>query len=296
MSFSSNVKAELSKRLSELDGELAECVIYGVLLYCNHVGTDGIKIVTESADFAKVLPPLFRRVFGADFDSGSGISVGGKYTVKLTDSGALRLIFDKYGCDPATEPSLRLNRAVPRDDDGAAALLRGAFLAGGSVTDPAKRYHLELRTNRYHVDRGMFSLLEELGLRPKSVTRNGSYTIYFKRSGDIEDALTLMGAAVSSMEHMNAKLEKGLRSSASREVNCVAANADKIANAAVEQLRAIKRLSAAGRLGSLTDALQRTAELRLNNEDASLAELAKLAGISKSGLAHRLRKLLEEAK
>ncbi|MDR3149213.1 MAG: DNA-binding protein WhiA [Oscillospiraceae bacterium] len=295
MSFSSNVKAELSKKLPELDGELAECAVYGVLLYCNQFNAEGIKIVTESADFAEALPALFKSVFGAGFESG-GTGKSGKFTLKIGVPSMLRLIMDRYGYDPASEPSLRLNRAVLRSEECGAMFLRGAFLAGGSVTDPAKRYHLELRTNRYHVDRGMFSLLEELGLRPKSVNRNGSYTIYFKRSGDIEDALTLMGASLASMEHMNAKLEKSLRINASREVNCITANADKTANAAVEQLQAIKRLRSAGRLGSLSDALRQAAELRSDNEGASLAELAELAGISKSGLAHRLRKLIEESK
>ena len=42
--------------------------------------------------------------------------------------------------------------------------------------------------------------------------------------------------------------------------------------------------------------LQETAELRLENPESSLGELAEISGLTKSGLIHRLKKIAEIAK
>ena len=110
------------------------------------------------------------------------------------------------------------------------------FFAGGSVTDPAKRYHLELATSHLQVSRELEVLLREFGYPPKSVTRNGSCITYFKQSDQIEDFLTLIGAPVAAMSVMSAKLEKDLRNSVNRRLNCDSANLDKAVEAAQEQL------------------------------------------------------------
>ena len=85
----------------------------------------------------------------------------------------------------------------------------GCSSPGGSVTDPAKRYHLELATSHLQVSRELEVLLRECGYPPKSVARNGSFITYFKQSDQIEDFLTLIGAPVAAMSVMSAKLEKG---------------------------------------------------------------------------------------
>ncbi|MDR2606508.1 MAG: DNA-binding protein WhiA [Oscillospiraceae bacterium] len=294
MSFSSDVKTELSRRL--LDG--ADCctlsAVYGALLYCSRCGKDGIKLTTENKAFADSLNALFPVLFRIKPDSAVQMR-SGKYTITISDPEKTRLIFDKFGYDPDHEPALHFNRAVLECEHCAEAFLRGAFLAGGSVTDPEKRYHLELLTGHYYVDREVYALMLELNLRPKSAKRGGNNMLYLKASSEIEDALTLIGAPISAMKVMTAKVEKGLRGGVSRLVNCDTANAEKTANASVDQLIAIRKLQSSGKLSSLSDRLQEAAALRLENPEISLAELAKLSGVSKSGLAHRLKKIIEIA-
>ena len=62
ISFSGSAKAEICRyNASKNCCALAEC--FGILLYCNSFQSDGIKIITESRDFAYVLPRLFKKAF-----------------------------------------------------------------------------------------------------------------------------------------------------------------------------------------------------------------------------------------
>ena len=94
---------------------------------------------------------------------------------------------------------------------------------------------------------------------------------------------------------MNAKLERDLRGSVNRQVNCDSANLDKTVAAAREQLSAIRRLRESGRLDGLPDKLREAARLRTENPELNLAQLGALCDppVSKSALNHRLRKLVE---
>ena len=188
-----------------------------------------------------------------------------------------------------------INFGMLESDCCRAAFLRGAFLAGGSVNDPAKRYHLEFITGHAAVGREMMALMLEMNLAPRESSRGGGSVIYFKQSEAIEDVLTTMGAPLASMVFMQAKMQRSMNSAVNRKVNCDSANADKIVAAAAQQLDAIRELERLYGLTSLPDVLQETAMLRIANPEASLTDLAKLADppVSKSCMGHRMKKLLE---
>ena len=166
-------------------------------------------------------------------------------------------------------------------------------MAGGSVTDPEKRYHLELTTSHHYVHRELQSLLMEMGFEPKIINRNSNYVTYLKRSEAIADFLTTLGAPLAAMEIMNAKVEKNLRNGVNRWSNCDVANLEKAVDAAQSQIEAIRRLDRGVGLATLPEKLRETARLRLENPELSLSQLAQLAQVSKSCLNHRLRKLME---
>ena len=206
-------------------------------------------------------------------------------------------IIDLLGYDPRQSLALHINFAMVEEECCRAAFFRGCFFAGGSVTDPSKRYHLELTSSHLQASRELEVLLRESGYPPKSVARNGSSVTYFKQSDQIEDFLTLIGAPVAPMRIMSAKLEKGIRNSVNRRLNCDSANLDKAVEAAQSQGAAIRKLEAAGRLKELPDKLRETAALRLEYPELSLSELAETFDPpgTKSCLNHRLRKLVELA-
>lgn len=292
-SFSSAVKAELCRdRLARSCCAQAEA--YGVLLFCNTFLDREIRIVTTSQTVAQRLPRLFRRAFELSFDQQpQTLERGGKLNYVITRPDKLSHILETFGTGEQQFLSHHVNYAVLEENCCRAAFFRGAFLAGGSVIDPHKGYHLSFSTSHYHVAREIQPLMAELGLSPKTVVRSANYVTYFKQSEAISDFLTTIGAPVAAMDIMNAKLEKNLRNRVNRRSNCDVANVDKAVAAAQEQIAAIRRLEQSPRWESLPDNLKETAALRVANPELSLSQLAALGGISKSCLNHRLRRLQE---
>jgi DNA-binding protein WhiA len=292
MSFSSDTKAELCRE-SPQRSCCAVAEAYGVLLYCNQFTADEVRIVTSSREFAERLPKLFKKAFGFGFDLLPAADIRGKHSLTITNKAHIRHIFQTYGYEARGVLAHHINLGVLEESCCKSAFLRGAFLAGGSITDPAKSYHLELVTDHYNVSRETFSILLELGFSPKDAARGGNYIVYFKQSEAIEDFFTLLGAPVSAMEIMSAKVEKDMRNAINRRVNCDSANADKIVLAAEEQLEKIRRIERTTGLDGLPDKLREAALLRIANPEASLTDLAALAipPVSKSCISHRLKKL-----
>ena len=296
MSFSSEVKAELCRTaLSRRCCAQAEA--YGVLLYCNQFTASQVRISTESNAFAARLPALFHRAFQLSFDR-TPEEGAAKRIFSITEPDKLSALWSAFGHEPAGTLAHHINFAVLEEDHDRAAFLRGAFLAGGSVNDPTKSYHLELVTSHYSVSRELAALLPEAGFEPKQTTRKSNYVTYFKPSETIADFLTAVGAPLAAMEVMNAKLEKHLRGSVNRRVNCDSANLDKAVDAALLQVEAIQQYSAIHGLDALPDKLRETARLRAENPELTLAQLAALCDppVTKSCLNHRLRKLMELAR
>ncbi len=297
MSFSAEVKNELCRPEVER-GCCALGEALGVLLFSNTFTAEEIRIVTESWDFAQRLPQLFRRALGVTFDRMPAENSGGKLQFSVTDPEKLERIFELCGFSRANSLSLHVNFALLEKDCCRRAFLRGAFLAGGSVTDPEKRYHLELSTTRRNASRETENLLGDMDLPAKITERKGSYVLYFKQSETIETALTVMGAPICAMTVMEAKINKNWRNIANRKTNCDSANLDKTVAAAGEQISAIERLRTLGILESLPEKLRQTAALREEFPEENLGGLAQLhePPISKSAVNHRIRKLMQLAK
>ncbi|MCI9610070.1 MAG: DNA-binding protein WhiA, partial [Oscillibacter sp.] len=264
MSFSFDTKNELCK-LPVQRRCCAQAEAYGILLYCHTFGSSEVRIITENPNFAARLSRLFQRAFDLRFDRQPDLGQGGagKMVFQITEEQKLHHIIDQLGYDPRQSLALHINFAMLEEECCRASFLRGCFFAGGSVTDPLKRYHLELTGSHLQASRELEVLLRESGYPPKSVARNGSSVTYFKQSDQIEDFLTLIGAPAAAMRIMSAKVEKGIRNSVNRRLNCDSANLDKAVEAAQSQGTAIRRLEAAGRLAELPDKLQETAALRL---------------------------------
>lgn len=291
MSFSSNVKSELCRGEVER-GCCALAEAHGVLLYANTFSPECIRVVTECRDFGLRLPRLFRKALGVQFDQLPEPEATGKLTYAITQPEKIRQVFSQCSFSAHGSLALHVNFALLERDCCRRAFLRGAFLAGGSVTDPEKRYHLELSTTHLKVSRETETLMREMELSPKQTERKGSLVLYFKQSDAIEDFLACIGAPVNAMAVMQAKIEKDWRNEANRKTNCDSANVDKTVAAAQEQLAALRRLERAAL--PLPEKLRQTARLRQAHPEATLSELAELhtPPLSKSAVNHRLRKLM----
>lgn len=293
MSFSSDAKAELcSARPDKKCCAVAEC--YGILMYCNSFSPSQIRIITASDDFASRLPRLFKRAFNLSFDRLPAENAKGKRSFHITDKAKLSQIMDAFGADIERHISHHVNFGVIEEDCCRAAFIRGAFLAGGSVTDPEKRYHLELATPHQSVSREVFSILLDMGFSPKETSRSGNSLLYFKQADVIADFFTALGAGITAMGVMTAKVEKEMRNTITRQLNCDSANTDKTVAAAQEQLRAIKYIVREFGLDALPEPLKDAALLRITNPEASLADLSQLSmpPVTKSCLSHRFKKIM----
>ena len=165
MSFSAQVKAELCR--APLNRKCcAQAEAYGVLLYCSLSAPSEIRITTESPEFAARLPQLFQKAFQVRFDRLPAQGAG-KRIFSITAPDKLSALWSVFGHDPAETLVHHINFAVLEEDHCRTAFFRGAFLAGGSVSDPAKSYHLELCTTHFNVSRELAALLRESGFEPK---------------------------------------------------------------------------------------------------------------------------------
>ena len=298
ISFSAGAKAEVCKIFPNRHCcALAQC--FGILLYCNSFTSEGIRIITESRDFALLLPKLFKKAFNLNFDVFPSMEAPGKLIFQIIDEEKLAAIMDAFGFGLADTLALHVNLPLVEEDCCKAAFLRGAFLAGGSVTDPEKGYHIEIATTHKSVARETYVLMHEiLGFYPKSAQRGGGQVLYLKQSDLISDFLTFLGAPVAAMGIMEAKLEKELNNKVNRRCNCDDANTSKVVEAAQEQLAAIRLLKEKGVLDKLPPKLQQAALAREENPESALSELAGMMEppITKPAMNHRLKKLVQMAK
>ncbi len=294
MSYSSQVKDEICRSWPK---KRSTCLTqaYGILLFCSSFTQSELRIMTQSSTFAAKIPGLFKKAFGTGFDRQPEPGHEGRYIFVLNDPAQLAVIMDACGYDSKSSPALHINFGLLEDTGSRLAFLRGAFLAGGSVTDPTKSYHLELSTSHFSVTRELYSLLEECGFRGRLTTRKGNHIVYFKQSEEIADLLTALGAPVAGMEVINAKLDKNVVNKANRRSNCDMANVDKVVAAAQGQLLAIRKIEEEIGLNHLPQKLKEAAVLRRDNPELSLAQLAEMCDppVSKSAFNYRLKKLME---
>lgn len=297
-SFSAGAKAEVCRILPNKECcALAEC--FGILLFCNSFTSHGIKIITESRDFAMILPKLFKKAFNISFDCFPSLASPGKLVFQITDEEKLETIMEAFGFDFQDTLALHVNLPLLEEDCCKSFFLRGAFLAGGSVTDPEKGYHMEITTTHQIVARETYALFQDIaGFYPKTAQRAGGQVLYLKNSDLIADFLAFLGASVSAMGIMEARLEKELNNKVNRRCNCDDANTSKVVEAAQEQITAIRILKERGILDKLPLKLTQAALARESHPSASLTELAAMMEppITKPAMNHRMKKLMELAK
>ena len=298
ISFSASAKAEVCRILPNRDCcALAEC--FGILLFSNSFTAENIKIITESREFALILPKLFKKAFNLNFDVFPSMASPGKLIFQIIDEDKIADVMDAFGFNPQATLALHVNLSILEDDCCKAAFLRGAFLAGGSVSDPEKGYHMEIATSHQSVARETYALMQEIvGFYPKSTQRAGGQVLYLKNSDLISDFLTFLGAPVAAMGIMEARLEKELNNKVNRRCNCDDANTSKVVEAAQEQIAAIQILKERGLLENIPGKLKQAAEAREANPVSSLSELAAMMDppITKPAMNQRLKKLLQMAK
>ncbi len=171
------------------------------------------------------------------------------------------------------------------------------FLTHGSLTDPAKRNHLELAFETEAECTVLGEILSEQGMEGRHTVRKMKHILYLKDGESIADFLAYIGANNAAFDFMNSRIEREFRNNVNRQVNCDTANIGKAIRAAEEQASVIRSLSESGLLEKLPLDLKQTAKARLLYPQMSLKELGSVhePPIGKSGVSHRLARLMEFA-
>ncbi len=293
MSFSSEIKKELCDvPVAGKCCAIAEA--YGAMLNGSAFSHLEIRLSTSDPAIAGRLSLIIKSAFSIDC---LPVNSGHKYLLALNDPRRIGLVFDAFGYDLKSHISYHINRNIIENECCMASYLRGVFLMMGAVASPDKKNHFELRSARRGLAGEEASLLLDLGFFPKTAKRGNAYVLYFKDSSSAESLLRLIGAPVSAEKLKKAKVEKNLRNTVNRQVNCEAANLVKAANAAAKQTDIIRSVLEKYGEDAFPEKLRETARLRLEYPDDTLSELASRFDppLSKPGLGHRLKKIMELA-
>ncbi|MEG1525594.1 MAG: DNA-binding protein WhiA [Clostridia bacterium] len=303
MSFSSSIKEDLVKlRLKSPSLRLSE--LAGLTLCCGslYVGRGaGAVYSTETLSVGRLIVALATELYH-QLDVTIELSERERRRnaltiVTLIGTDAEKLLTDT-GLIVPTIDGFSLGDSVPQRligcPEDAQAFLRGVFLGSGSCTNPSRGYHLELVTRSESIAELIVSLIANVELTARCHRRKEKVIVYLK-SEDVSGFLALLGASKAALAFENIRAEKEFRNYVNRTSNCETANIGKTVDAAVAQTHAIEIIERVMELGKLPASLYEAAMLRLNHPDATLQELADLAEIGKSGMNHRLTRLLKLA-
>jgi DNA-binding protein WhiA len=302
MSFTAEVKDELS-RCNPVCPDCNRAVLAAIVriegtLTISGRGGYRLEIATETASVARTAIRLLHAVFGLKTELSTRRSVLHKtYNYLITVPGQTRLPGALEGLGIIDPTSHMLMRGVPQDfvkkDCCAAAYLRGAFLAGGFISDPRGDFHFELTCEDEELAGGLSELMHRQGIDARIARRRNIYTVYLKGAERIVNFLAFVGAYRSVLAMENVRVVKAVRNDVNRAVNAEVANQAKASSAAADQVRNIELIAERQGLDTLPPALRDLAYLRLENPEVSLRELGQLADppLSKSAVAHRVRRL-----
>lgn len=286
MSFSSEIKKELSQLNNLKDKQAVYYELIGYLLTKNTKVDRKIRYSTENEYNINRLNKLLNNMNIA-------------YNIEM--QGNLYVItFNKN--EELSNCKIKDNHIIFNEEEleekKVKAILRGAFMGAGFISEPKSRYHLEINFSNLENFNLIKNLLKIYNIDSKSLNRNGSISLYIKEGEDISNFLACIGASNAMLKFEEIRVIKDARNNVNRIVNCEVANLNKTVSAATKQIEAIRKIKEHKKFTNLSEELKEIANLRIQNPDASLVELGNMLKIpvGKSGVNYRLNKLIEIAK
>ena len=303
MSFASNIKDEVVRiRVKDAAVKLAE--LSGLTFACGNLKLGRRKAIsyrTENSEVGRHIAALGTALFGLEVEMEERVREHRKaplYVVNMSGPRAGEML-SQTGVMVTDEEGVHLLSLLPQDlvgeDEARRAFVRGCFLGAGSCSDPQGEYSVEILCRTESFASSLAELLNGYGLNARYALRRNRYVVYLKEGDSVTGFLALIGSNIAALDLENVRAEKETRNYVNRTTNCEYANLDKLVAASVRQQQAVNVILRHGHFQRLPKALKEAAELRLNYPDAGLQELADMAGIKKSGMNHRLTRLVEYA-
>lgn len=306
MSFSMDAKQEIIR--SKLNESQAKAQLAAMVLASNNpvdnFNENQFSLSFSQVFIAKRYVQLIKQLYQVDCD----ISYDGKHKLTktslttITIREKIKLIIEDIGLyhEGALQEEVLLSRITKEDD--LRAYLAGWFLVKGSVSDPnTSNYHLEIRTSSEQYSQHLLDLFAKFRIHGKLTKRRHEFLFYLKASEKISDVLRVVGAHQALLLFEDVRIHRDFHNSLTRLDNCEVSNEMKSIAAGQRQVAAIEKLKIYKRFDHLEQRLQDVALIRLRYPEHSLKELADeyyheyRETISKSGMKHRLDKLVDVA-
>ncbi|MGL5617341.1 MAG: DNA-binding protein WhiA [Sarcina sp.] len=304
MSFSSKVKGEICRYL-EMSREEAIAELSAIMKVSGTIAFSGrelkFRITTENPASARLAFTLLKEYLNVHsklmVKKSNSLKKNNIYMVVIEEPMGVRELLNDTGILTEDEGFMALDYSIgerfTNTEEKKRAYIRGAFIGGGSISNPEKNYHLEFVTHSEEYAMGLRDVINSYGLNSKVIQRKNSYIVYIKEGEQIVDLLNILGAHTCLLELENIRIMKEMRNNVNRLVNCETANLSKTVNAAVRQVESIKLIERTIGLARLPLNLREVADLRLSYPEESLKELGEMLNppVGKSGINHRLRKI-----
>ncbi len=319
MSFSVRAKTEVAQQpLGTTFENLAE--LAALTKTCGQFDKGGdsykLKISTEIQQVIERYTKLVEALFGQTIDFSSAKDNIRKdsirYTIFVEDKLATKILTNCYLIRKNTfdkwEKVVGISKFVVNDESTQRAYIKGAFLgcASANITideiDSVKKhrggYHLEFVFDNETFAKDFVHIMSAFSINLKTTIRKYNVICYLKEIEAISDLLALVGASNAVLVLQNELAIRQVRNNLNRQLNCACANISKSVDASMRQLDAISKINTTIGIENLPEHLQDLCLLRLANPEASFDELVKLTDppLTKSGINHRFRKLIEIAK
>ncbi len=293
MSYSLDVKSEICGNF-ETRSCCRKALLNSAFCFFNTVNENKIQFKTASYTTAFYILALTKETFGISFEL---LRKNDSFILSLKDPEKIKELAKKAGMINNETKMIQssLNGSFSVNECCRRAAIRGAFLASGYISDPKKSYHFEITSHRQRLLNRINDLMLSLDIEPKIIKRGTKYVLYLKEKEQISDTLNILNATKMYFRFQEVTVEKEIINELNRKQNFEQANLDKTLNVSVKQCEAIRKIIDSKNFDSLDESLKEIALLRLDNPDASLNELASLTKdkISRSGVNHRLKKLME---
>lgn len=287
MSFSLEVKQELSKINSLADKNNVKCELMGYLVTSNtSVQKNKVRFSTESQYNINRFSKLLNNLGFVNYDIKIQRNM---YSIFINKNDIQELIRAEENINITNEILSYFLKSEILEK----AFIKGTFLGSGTINNPEKKYHLEIFLKNLETAKYIIEILRKYSIDFKILERSKKYAIYTKEGEEISKFLALMGASASVLKFEEIRVYRDIKNNINRKVNCETANLNKIVNSSVKQINDIKYIKERGKFNELSEQLKEIAIVRIENPDMSLEELGKLLKkpIGKSGVNHRLRKI-----
>ncbi len=296
MSFTSNVKNEISKKEINEANQIEQISELSAIVSNSSQILDTIKISTENASVARRIYNLEKNIYKMipKITVRKGYNYNKSYIYIIELKYDISLFLNIVGLNKNNIPE----EYIIDDDNLTRSYLRGLFLSCGSINDPKKsRYHLEFIVQTKEYAEFISNILNQYLLNSKYLKRDNRYMVYIKEAEKIGDFLRIINANQAVLYYEDIRIYRDHKNMTNRLNNCEQANVDKIIETATNQINEINLIKEKKLFDLLSEKDRIAADYRIKYPESSLQELAEIISIetnstlTKSGLHHRFNRI-----